>query len=989
VDAVSTTAIGNTTTAIKNYIQNAYNTSQNPPEWIILIGAIIEPSFIIPHYTYPGKGDYPYTFLQNNDTIGDAFVGRISIANDNDLSNYWLKMQKYEMEPFGETDADNAWLNRTLLVGDSAQSGISCRIINRYIKSLILDYDPNHDIIEMNQDNPALMTITTHFNNGLLTFNFRGIQHMLGFVNQINNLTNRNKLPNCVFITCGTGMYDNSSRHTEQITRRMYQNQPSGAILAVGMSEIDTHTAYNNAIDGGIFYGMFKANFHTMGQAVLYGKAYLEAVYPNSNYTQYTNHWLNLLGDPSIQIYKTIPNTFATNISSTIPTGTQAFSIEVLDSSTRAVKDAYVTITNQTGSFFEKTMSDASGLAYLPFDPDQNGAFLFTISKPGFAPKTAIATVQDSSFAISVVNYVINDPLPTGNINANINPGETISLTLQVKNHFTFDAANLTATIACQSDFFTLASDPTISLGNIGAGLEASYANAFTFTVSPQATNQLLLPITITISSGDESWQSYLFPKVWAVDLQIKDINIIGQNYVNIGYSTQIYFTLINNGTVPSDSLWVRLVSNSPLLYTQDQFVSIAGIDTEQTSSHIQTPFTINVDSTAISGMLLPAELQIFQYNGLQVTLPYKISVGRKLPTDPTGPDEYGYVIYNNNDTRYHPYKAYEWVEIANIANDTGLMDVSYTQEEAKVVKYLPFTARFYGQEYDRISICSNGWMVFGETEQKDFRNLPIPGPIVPKRILAPYWTDLVIGTIAGYPYNGLYCGKLYATYSATEHAYIVQWEAVRMVTDYWYNFGWEIDTAHTITFQVLIYDPGYVTTADGDCLIKFQYKNFHPGVYGTDSTSPINYITVGFQDHTATRGLQYVYSTTYSPGSQTITNNTALLITSQYDNPISDIDEVVISGKLFELSKNYPNPFNPTTNISFTIPKKSIVNLSVYNIKGQKVKTLANDAYPAGKHNLIWNGNDENGHEVSSGVYFYHINASEYKATGKMLLLK
>ena len=86
----------------------------------------------------------------------------------------------------------------------------------------------------------------------------------------------------------------------------------------------------------------------------------------------------------------------------------------------------------------------------------------------------------------------------------------------------------------------------------------------------------------------------------------------------------------------------------------------------------------------------------------------------------------------------------------------------------------------------------------------------------------------------------------------------------------------------------------------------------------------------------------------------------------------------------------NYPNPFNPETTIPFSIPKESKVELTVYNIKGQKVKTIAKDVFEKGFHKLIWNGKDTNGKSVSSGVYFYKLNIDgKTCAIKKCLLLK
>ncbi|MBI3578480.1 MAG: T9SS type A sorting domain-containing protein [Ignavibacteriales bacterium] len=92
---------------------------------------------------------------------------------------------------------------------------------------------------------------------------------------------------------------------------------------------------------------------------------------------------------------------------------------------------------------------------------------------------------------------------------------------------------------------------------------------------------------------------------------------------------------------------------------------------------------------------------------------------------------------------------------------------------------------------------------------------------------------------------------------------------------------------------------------------------------------------------------------------------------------------------KTFELSQNYPNPFNPTTNIRFSIPKESVVKLAVYDIMGRVVATLVNDKLPAGSHRATWNGKGDDGRNVSSGVYFYHIQAEGFTATKKMALIK
>ncbi|MCD4818309.1 MAG: FG-GAP-like repeat-containing protein [Candidatus Cloacimonetes bacterium] len=89
------------------------------------------------------------------------------------------------------------------------------------------------------------------------------------------------------------------------------------------------------------------------------------------------------------------------------------------------------------------------------------------------------------------------------------------------------------------------------------------------------------------------------------------------------------------------------------------------------------------------------------------------------------------------------------------------------------------------------------------------------------------------------------------------------------------------------------------------------------------------------------------------------------------------------------KLGSNYPNPFNPTTKIDFQLAQEGKVAISIYNIKGQKVRYLIDENFKKGHHSIIWNGKDNFGKFVSSGVYMYKMNCQKYEKIRKMLLLK
>ena len=88
-------------------------------------------------------------------------------------------------------------------------------------------------------------------------------------------------------------------------------------------------------------------------------------------------------------------------------------------------------------------------------------------------------------------------------------------------------------------------------------------------------------------------------------------------------------------------------------------------------------------------------------------------------------------------------------------------------------------------------------------------------------------------------------------------------------------------------------------------------------------------------------------------------------------------------------LSQNYPNPFNPSTEISFILPEASEVKLGVYNTLGQKIATLVEENLSAGQHTTAWDGRTDDGASVTSGIYFYRIDANQYNETKKMVMMK
>jgi hypothetical protein len=99
---------------------------------------------------------------------------------------------------------------------------------------------------------------------------------------------------------------------------------------------------------------------------------------------------------------------------------------------------------------------------------------------------------------------------------------------------------------------------------------------------------------------------------------------------------------------------------------------------------------------------------------------------------------------------------------------------------------------------------------------------------------------------------------------------------------------------------------------------------------------------------------------------------------------PITSIEKVLYLPNFLGLSQNYPNPFNPTTSMQYTISNRQFVTLKVYDLLGREIATLVNEEKPAGEYEVEFDGSN-----LTSGIYFYRLNAGEYSATKKMILLK
>lgn len=170
-------------------------------------------------------------------------------------------------------------------------------------------------------------------------------------------------------------------------------------------------------------------------------------------------------------------------------------------------------------------------------------------------------------------------------------------------------------------------------------------------------------------------------------------------------------------------------------------------------------------------------------------------------------------------------------------------------------------------------------------------------------------------------------------------------------------------------------------------------YKTINPNLDGF--TAPYPYPSIR---------IDYIFVTSYSdlviddsycimqnPINQDLYCSDHLGIMTTFSNPLISIKDE-INGQIpnnFQIGQNFPNPFNPSTTIHYNLPEESDVSIAIYALQGKKVEQILSSTQPAGAHSIQWNGTDQQGKQVSAGIYFFQLKAGDFVQTKKMLLIK
>ncbi|MGD8393852.1 MAG: C25 family cysteine peptidase [Candidatus Eiseniibacteriota bacterium] len=968
----TTAQTGTSTTSIKNFIQGVYDDPSLNLEYVTLVGdasgTYALPCFYENLSFYHGEGDHPYTTLEGSDILSDVHIGRLSFNGSDlvELERIVNKIVGYETDP--PMLDDPGWFTRGCVVGDPSSSGQSTVIINQWVKERLLEigYTEVDTVFSGNFD----YLMGEALDRGDTVFGYRGWLGMSGWGNaDTYQLTNGWEMPFCVIMTCGTGSFASSTSRSEGFLRAgSGATGVRGGIGAIGTATSGTHTRYNNCIYYGVWHGLIRDEL-TMGAALTRGKIELWLCYGNSEpqEAEIWAYWNNLMGDPALEVYQAYPDPFTVSHPSELPVGANTLPIVVTGPGDAPAAGAQVCALVDGGEPVV-AFTDAAGRADLLIDQAVAGDLQLTVTQRNRHAFLATVPVVQYDIYVGYESLGIDDDgngTSSGNGNGQLNPTESIELRTLLRNFGVNTAAGVEATLS-SSDPYVTVTDAEEIFGNIAAGATAWSADDFDFTVSGGCPDGHVLRFDLAVTSGLTRWDSQFELPVVSAALGAHGTTLYnagGNGLLDPGESIELSVQLVNTGGVTATGITGTLVSTSPFVTVTDGTGSFGTISIGGAGENTVDRFGVSAAANTYEGHQAGL-LVITSFSGGAVDTAYvTVPVGQLATDDPFGPDAYGYMAFDNTDTAYDEAPTYSWIELDPTYGGNGtevvLGDYGGYQDRSRIVD-LPFTFRYYGVDYDRATVCSNGWLAMGETYLTNYRNWSLPSAGGPNAMLCPFWDNL---------YQSSGSSKAFEHYDSGAHTWTIEWSRFR--NDY---------NGATETFEVILYDPAYHTTATGDGIIEFQYQT-------VQNYDPVNgYASVGIQNHDHSDGLLYTYWNDYVPGAATLTQGRAIRFVPSIGGSTTAVGGPAASGLplRFAVRPNLPNPFNPITRLSYELPEARHVTVDVFNVRGQHVTRLVDGVEPAGVRQVLWDASGQ-----SSGIYFYRVTAGDASRTRKMVLMK
>jgi len=977
------------TTGIYNYVHALYHEPNTAPlEYAILLGDVtgfnFVPSFLIPNPEHPSEppraADNPFFAVDGDDYLPDVFHGRVSVATTSEIATILRKVTSYEMTP--DTD-DPAWFTRGIGIAGNYNDGTSTfpvtpvwNVIWAREQLLAWVYSEVDTFYWRDwSDGPPqgfTIPITNAWNSGVSIVVYRGWGNANGwqypalFLEDLSNIQTGAQTPALFSIVCGSGDFGHATTNPcfgEQLVRMGSPNQPNGVVAFYGASDLHTNTRHNNAILGGIIQGMRFGGLRSIGAISLAGELELVRNFPDQagdgDMVEFYFDVFNILGDPETHLWLGNPQTLEVDAPTSVGTGERYVSVTVT-SEGLPVDDAVVTVRGADWDLQSTLLTDAAGTALVPIHIEGAPPLQLTVWKAGYLPVNRDIGFAPGALELSIFNCTYSgggDMLP--------NPGETVSLTLVVGNMGS-SATGVEAELSSLDPRVTVTSGQ-YTFGDFPASTVLTQTTPFVIELSDDLREgeEPQLQVRFTDEASDTTDRIVRVP-VRAPLLVPTYIYADDRNsLLDPGETADMIANLANYGRQNAETVSGTLYSwdsRIEILDGEGNWGTIAAGDSGRNDENV---FRIRAESGVTRGRQVVLRLDLTANGIAQGTKLFTMTIGEVQQTDPTGPDEYGYWAYEDLDVGFSATPTYNWIELDPAYGGSGGQRDTVHDEELFTLD-LPESFTYYGESYDRIWVCSNGWLSFGHARLPEFRNWPLPAPIGAPALVAPLWDDLNCWDSW---IHGDSTFDIYSRYDAAESRFIIEWSRSAN------RYGRQTQINYEETFEVILEYP----EGSGDGSLLLQYL----AAENVDVNN--NYFTVGIEDDDHLCGLNLTYANDYPPSMHEIDSGRAIRITTDPPDAytgVPDLPEALPAR--FEFCSPFPNPFNATTQMRFDLPRAATVKLRIYDVLGRETATLVNSMKPAGQHAVTWSAAG-----LPSGLYFARFEAGSYTQIRKVLLVK
>lgn len=968
---------------IKNYITEAYTTWDIPPTYVLIIGdrdVFPYKTVTYPDYSFPNE-DY-FVEIEGNDFFPEMMIGRFTNQGDYRMTVMTNKFMLYEKTPY---TAEPEWFKKSICCSNNAYDS---QVETKRFAAGVMEADGGFAVDTMMSDGSGwggqgcsydVNDVVDKVNDGLSYLNYRGEGWYSGWsatcydfqTNDVSNLNNGQKFTFVTSIGCGVAGFQSSGGNCfgEEWVQLGSLTSPRGGVAFIGPTS-NTHTTYNNKIDKGIYVGMFREGMDTPGQAILRGKLYMYNVFGADYYCEYHYKVFCVLGDPSIHIWKEVPLEVSAQHVASLPVGNNQVEVTVsFTQSSLPAANAEVCITGS--DVFVTAICDESGVATLDIMPEQQETLIVTVRGGNVIP------YQGTIDIIQPVDLVEpeGDPLIVdidGNTDGLINPNENGNISFVLKNWGTSAVNDVQATLTSTDDNVEIISTTPLQYGSITPGAVVN-GDPFQFFVKSTCPIGVEIPVVLHITSTSGSWDYPYSVYVSGCSLAynafvVNEMGTANVDYrMNPGETVKMLISIENIGEDMAPDVTGVLSSNDSYISIVDSEGNFGSVDINGDAVNEDDFFIVSIDESCPAPYFAQFSLQLTTENGnypYETTLQLSLPIGQPVTTDYTGPDEYGYYAYSSDDAFFDQTPVYNWVEITE--SGTHIVVPADVSDYTETVD-LPFTFKYYGVNYNQLQISTDGWIALGAGNEVAPENTTLPNSSSISNMIAPLWDDLYNQTIVE--------GSILYYHDATNHQFVVEWDSIA-------HNDVSSEPKREI-FQVLLLDPQYYETATGDGEIICQYQK----VNQSETT------TVGIENQMKNVGLQYVYDNQYDETAGRIGNEYAIKFTTEepfvsITVGINDQFIVASSGDVL-LDQNYPNPFSQQTTIHYTLINSSDVSLGIYNVNGELVRTLHNGYQFNGDYSFSWNGQNEAGANLYTGVYFYRLQVGDRSVARKMFMLK